>query len=132
MFVGDAELGRRLASAGYAIPASTVAKCLRCRLACWSMSSTHHALRKQNSSTLAGQLAWGWRVSPAGQVERDEHEEHIAAGARHMRGSGATLREIVEFFREEGIVGRRGTPIGTTRVFEMIHGGRKKPPSAIS
>jgi hypothetical protein len=96
------------------------------------MSSTHHALRKRNSSTLAGQLAWGWRVSPAGQVERDEQEEHIAAVACHMRGSGATLREIVEFFREEGIVGRRGTPIGTTRVFEMIHGGRRKPPSPIT
>ena len=97
-----------------------------------TMSSAHHALRKQNSSTLAGQLAWGWRVSPAGRVERDEQEEHIAAVARHMRGSGATLREIVEFFREEGIVGRRGTPIGTTRVFEMIHCGRRKPRSAIT
>jgi hypothetical protein len=65
-------------------------------------------------------------------VERDEHEERIVAVARHMRKSGATLREIVEFLRREGIVGRRGTPIGTTRVFEMIHGGRKKPRLAIT
>jgi hypothetical protein len=57
---------------------------------------------------------------------RDDYEQRIAAVACRMRASGATLREIVEFFGEKGIVGRRGTPIGTTRVFEMIHGGRKK------
>jgi hypothetical protein len=31
--------------------------------------------------------------------------------------------EIVEFFRKQDF----GTPIGMTRVFEMIQGGRKKP-----
>lgn len=90
------------------------------------MSTVLHALRKQHSSTLAGQLAWGWRVSPEGRVERDEKEERIAAVARHMRASGATLRQIVEFLQQDGVVGRRGTPIGMTRVFEMIHGGRRK------
>lgn len=97
------------------------------------MSTDRHALRRENSCTLwAGQLAWGWRVSADGKVERDEREERIVAVARHMRGSGATLREIVEFFRREGLVGRRGTAIGTTRVFEMIHGGRRKPKSSPS
>jgi hypothetical protein len=93
------------------------------------MSTARHALRRENSSTLAGQLAWGWRVSPDGRVERDEQEERIAAVARHMRASGVTLREIVEFLQKDGVVGRRGTPIGMTRVFEMIHGGRTKPKS---
>jgi hypothetical protein len=107
-----------------------VARAQSCLLGCAAMSTAFHALRKQNSSTLAGQLAWGWRVSPEGQVERDEHEERIAAVARHMRASGATLREIVEFFQKDGVVGRRGTPIGMTRVFEMIHRGRAKPKSS--
>jgi hypothetical protein len=87
----------------------------------------------EKSPTLwAGQLGWGWRVSAEGNVERDEGEERIAVVARHMRESGATLREIVEFFAKDGVVGRRGTPIGMTRVFEMIHGGRRKPPGSPS
>jgi hypothetical protein len=91
------------------------------------MSSVRHALRRENDPTRwAGQLAWGWRVSAEGTVVRDEAEEQVVAVARHMRATGATLRQIVEFLRKQGIVGRRGTPIGTTRVFEMIHGGRKK------
>jgi hypothetical protein len=95
------------------------------------MSNVRHALRRENDPTRwAGQLAWGWRVTAQGTVERDEDEERVVAVARHMRGGGATLREIVEFLRKEGVVGRRGTPIGTTRVFEMIHGGRKKPKKA--
>jgi hypothetical protein len=37
------------------------------------------------------------------------------------------LRQIVDSLRELGVVGRTGKPIGTTRVFEIIHGARKKP-----
>ena len=62
-----------------------------------------------------------------GTVAPDEHEERVVAVARHMRAAGFTLREIVERLREAGVVNRRGTPIGMTRVFEMIHGGRLKP-----
>jgi hypothetical protein len=69
-------------------------------------------------------------VTPEGNVARDADAHRVVAVARHMRGGGATLRQIVEFLRKEGVVGRRGTPIGTTRVFEMIHGGRKKPKKA--
>ena len=44
-----------------------------------------------------------------------------------MRDSGYKLRQIVDSLRELGVVGRTGKPIGTTRVFEIIHGARKKP-----
>jgi hypothetical protein len=44
-----------------------------------------------------------------------------------MRESGYKLRQIVDSLRELGVVGRTGKPIGTTRVFEIIHGARKKP-----
>ena len=44
-----------------------------------------------------------------------------------MRASGYKLRQIVEALKELGVVGRTGKPIGTTRVFEIIHGARKKP-----
>jgi hypothetical protein len=47
-----------------------------------------------------------------------------------MRTSGYKLRQIVEALKELGVVGRTGKPIGTTRVFEIIHGARKKPSRA--
>ncbi|HEY3593467.1 MAG TPA: hypothetical protein VGL13_06320 [Polyangiaceae bacterium] len=50
---------------------------------------------------------------------------------RHMRASGYKLRQIVEALKELGVVGRTGKPIGTTRVFEIIHGARKKPGRSI-
>jgi hypothetical protein len=43
-----------------------------------------------------------------------------------MRQNGHTIRQIVEFLRGLGVVSRRGTPIGMTRVFEMIHGAKRK------
>lgn len=92
------------------------------------MPSARHALRKENDSTRwSGQVGWGWRVTDEGVVERDEYEERVVMVARHMRASGYALREIAEFLQGLGVVGRRGTPIGVTRVFEMIHGGRRKP-----
>jgi hypothetical protein len=91
------------------------------------MPEERHALRMNNDKTrLAGQVGWGYCVAGDGSVKRNEYEEQVVVVARHMRASGYTIREIVEFLRELGVVGRRGTPIGTTRVFEMIHGGRRK------
>ncbi len=49
-----------------------------------------------------------------------------------MRASGYKLRQIVDSLRELGVVGRTGKPIGTTRVFEIVHGARKKPGRASS
>ena len=74
----------------------------------------------------SGQSRWGQRLGSEGVVERDEDEANVVAVVRHMRASGYKLREIVEFLAEMGVVGRTGRPIGTTRVFEMIHGGRSK------
>jgi hypothetical protein len=89
-----------------------------------------HALRSESNPTLcAGQCAWGFRVASDGQITRDEREERVAAVARHMHANGRTLREIVDLLRECGVVSRRGTPLGMTRVFEIIHGGRTKRPN---
>jgi len=57
----------------------------------------------------------------------DEYEQNVTAVIRHMRASGYKLRQIVDSLRELGVVGRTGKPIGTTRVFEIVHGARKKP-----
>jgi hypothetical protein len=92
------------------------------------MAAARQSFRTNKDRTrLAGQVGWGWRVTADGDVQRDEYEEQVVCVARHMRSTGYTIREIVDFLRELGVVGRRGTPIGTTRVFEMIHGGRRKP-----
>jgi hypothetical protein len=72
---------------------------------------------------LAGQSPWGWRVTPD-EFERDDHEERVAAVVRHMTANRRKIREIVSFLAGLAVVGRRGTPIGATRVFEIIHGAR--------
>jgi hypothetical protein len=80
----------------------------------------------------SGQCAWGQRFGDDGvTLEVDEYEQNVTAVIRHMRTSGYKLRQIVESLRELGVVGRTGKPIGTTRVFEIIHGARKKPPRTV-
>jgi len=81
----------------------------------------------------SGQCAWGQRFADDGvTLEVDEYEQNVTAVIKHMRSSGYKLRQIVESLRELGVVGRTGKPIGTTRVFEIIHGARKKPGRAVS
>jgi hypothetical protein len=96
--------------------------------------SRQHAARNPKSPVLySGQCAWGQRFAEDGvTLEVDEYEQNVTAVIRHMRASGYKLRQIVESLRELGVVGRTGKPIGTTRVFEIIHGARKKPGRAAS
>jgi hypothetical protein len=94
------------------------------------MTGEHTLRRTGNPTKWAGQTPWGLRVSVDGGVQPDEYEENVVAVVRHMRTMGRTIREIVEFLREVGVVNRRGMPIGMTRVFEMIHGGRRRARSA--
>ena len=91
--------------------------------------SRQHAARNPKSPVLySGQCAWGQRFADDGiTLEVDEYEQNVTAVIRHMRSSGYKLRQIVESLRELGVVGRTGKAIGTTRVFEIIHGARKKP-----
>jgi hypothetical protein len=92
-----------------------------------SFVHSHARRRADEPYLLAGQTPWGKRLSRNGSVVRDKYEENVVAVVRHMRANGYTLLEIVSLLRDAGVVGRRGTPIGMTRVFEMIHGGRSKP-----
>ncbi len=96
--------------------------------------SRQHAARNPKSPVLySGQCAWGQRFADDGiTLEVDEYEQNVTAVIRHMRSSGYKLRQIVESLRELGVVGRTAKPIGTTRVFEIIHGARKKPGRAAS
>jgi hypothetical protein len=95
-----------------------------------SRPNRQHAARNPKSHVLySGQCAWGQRFGDDGvTLEVDEYEQNVTAVVRHMRASGYKLRQIVESLREMGVVGRTGKPLGTTRVFEIIHGSRKKPP----
>jgi hypothetical protein len=77
---------------------------------------------------LGGQTPWGMCVAPDGvTLEIDENEQNVTAAVRHMRSNGYKLRQIAASLKELGVVGRTGKPIGLTRIFEMIYGGRKKP-----
>jgi hypothetical protein len=85
----------------------------------------HHILRDPALPGLCrGQTRWGWRLSAQGTLVRDEREQAVVACVRHMRATGAKLREIVETMKSIGVVGRSGRPLKTTRVFELIHGRR--------
>jgi len=96
------------------------------------MPSPAHAVRSRKSPGLyAGQSPWGMRIAADGvTLEVDEHEQNVIAVVQKMRSNGYKLRQIVASLKELGVVGRRGKPIGMTRVFEIIHGGRKKSEGA--
>ena len=87
-----------------------------------------HALRSWKKPGLyEGQSPWGMRIAADGiTLEVDEHEQNVITAIHHMRSNGYKLRQIVASLKELGVVGRTGKPIGMTRVFEIIHGGRKK------
>jgi hypothetical protein len=80
---------------------------------------------------LWGRCPWGYRFSPDGmRLEPYPPEQAVVATVRHMRMSGMKLREIVDELRKLGVVSRTGKPLGITRVYELLHGGRPNEPSA--
>jgi len=82
---------------------------------------------KRSRGEMTGRCPWGYHLAADGKsLEPDPHEQNILAVVRHMRASGRKIREIVDALKEMGVNGRNGKPIGPTRVFEMIQGGRKK------
>lgn len=82
---------------------------------------------KRQRGEMTGRCPWGYHLAEDGKtLEPDEREQNILAVVRHMRTSGRKIREIVAALKEMGVAGRNGKPIGPTRVFEMIQGGRKK------
>ena len=88
-----------------------------------------HAVRNPKKPTLyAGQSPWGTRIASDGiTLEVDENEQNVMAAVRHMRANGYKLRQIADSLKDLGVVGRTGKPIGLTRIFELIYGGRRKP-----
>ena len=72
-----------------------------------------------------GMRAWGFRAAPNGGVEVDETERRVVDLVHRLHARGAKLREIVDALAAARLRNRRGKPIGMTRVFEIIHGGRK-------
>jgi len=82
---------------------------------------------KRQRGEMTGRCPWGYHLGADGKtLEPDQREQNILAVVRHMRTSGRKIREIVGALKEMGVTGRNGKPIGPTRVFEMIQGGRKK------
>ena len=73
-----------------------------------------------------GETPWGYRLSDYRTKLVVDEDERITTVVRHMKVRGPSIRQIVAELEAMGIVGRRGTPIGPTRVFEMIHRGRAK------
>jgi DNA invertase Pin-like site-specific DNA recombinase len=82
--------------------------------------------RSRKRGERLGTVPWGFRRKEGGTLEPDEVEQNVIGVVRHMRSQGFTLNDIVDFLKETGVRGRSGKPLGTTRVFEIIHGGRKK------
>ncbi len=82
---------------------------------------------KRARGEAAGRCPWGYRLGEDKKtLVPDEREQDVIAVVRAMRQSGRKIREIVEALRDMGVVGRNGKPVGATRVFEMIQGGRKR------
>ena len=83
---------------------------------------------KRERGEMTGRCPWGYHLAADGKtLEPDAREQDVLKVVRGMRSSGRKIREIVAALHEMGVVGRNGKPIGATRVFEMIQGGRKKP-----
>lgn len=80
-----------------------------------------------------GNRPWGYKKSASGKgLEPDERELHVVQVVHSLRAEGLKIREIVTRLGEMGLSSRTGKPIGMTRVFELIQGGRKKRRAAVS
>jgi DNA invertase Pin-like site-specific DNA recombinase len=84
-------------------------------------------VRVAQAAPKPGNRPWGYKKGRTGHaLEPDDYEQNVVAVVRHMRAQGYKLREIVDFLHDMGATTRTGRPIGMTRVFEIVHGGRKK------
>jgi len=83
---------------------------------------------------LYGEAPFGWRLSPdRSRLVKDEGEQSLLVVVRHMYFvEGFPMRVIVERLRDMGVINRRGRPFSLSRVFEMVHRHRAKPPEASS
>jgi DNA invertase Pin-like site-specific DNA recombinase len=90
------------------------------------------APRASSVARRRGMRAWGFRAAPNGGVEVDETERRVVELVRRLHARGAKLREIVQALGAARLTNRRGKPIGMTRVFEIIHGGRKATRVSVS
>jgi DNA invertase Pin-like site-specific DNA recombinase len=87
-------------------------------------------IKKQRGERL-GAIPWGFKAGANGRkLEPNEAEQRVVTMVRQMRSEGHTIQQIVQMLKKSGVRGRSGKPIGSTRVFEMIHGGRKKSPTS--
>ncbi|HEU4408943.1 MAG TPA: recombinase family protein [Polyangiaceae bacterium] len=84
-------------------------------------------VRVAQAAPKPGNRPWGYKKGRTGHaLEPDDYEQNVVAVVRHMRAQGYKLREIVDYLHDMGATTRTGRPIGMTRVFEIVHGGRKK------
>jgi ribosomal protein S14 len=76
---------------------------------------------------LYGEPPFGWRLSRDRlKLVRDRDEQRVIAVVRHMYFIGRIpMREVAAQLRALGVVNRRGRPFGLSRIFEIIHGGRR-------
>jgi hypothetical protein len=90
-------------------------------------------MRVVRQDARVGNRPWGYRRSATGKgLEPDEREMHVLKVVHQLRADGLKIREIVSKLGEMGLSSRSGKPIGMTRVFELIQGGRKKRRASIS
>jgi hypothetical protein len=90
-------------------------------------------MRVVRQDARVGNRPWGYRRSTTGKgLEPDEREMHVLKVVHQLRADGLKIREIVSKLSEMGLSSRSGKPIGMTRVFELIQGGRKKRRASLS
>jgi hypothetical protein len=82
--------------------------------------------------SLRGETPYGWRISNnRSKLVVDDSEQRVIAVIRHMYfGQKLPMRGIVDELRRMGVVNRRGTPFGLSRIFEIVHslGRTVRPP----
>jgi hypothetical protein len=84
-------------------------------------------VRVAQAAPKPGNRPWGYKKGRTGHaLEPDDYEQNVVAVVRHMRAQNYKLREIVDYLHDMGATTRTGRPIGMTRVFEIVHGGRRK------
>jgi hypothetical protein len=78
---------------------------------------------------LYGEAPFGWRLSKdRSHLVKDPKEQRVLTVVRHMYFvRRLPMREVVAELRDMGILNRRGTPFGLSRVFEMVHDKNRTP-----
>lgn len=75
--------------------------------------------KKEQGLRYSGRSPFGYRFTPDGKIEPDDHEQGIIERIMSLKAEGFTIRAIQARLHADGVVNRKNRPIGRTEIWNI-------------